>query len=77
MKVLLNFLIIKLMSNKLYDWLFHQGLDGNWAAIPRDKIAEYFNDYNCQGVIRSSQLETVVELASKVSYDPEFINKIV
>ena len=66
----------KKQQPELYNWLFHKGLDGNWAAIPREKIADYFNDYNTPGIIRSTQLSTVVELASKVSYDPEFLNTI-
>lgn len=60
----------------LYDWLFHKGLDGNWAAIPRDKVHCYFNNYNCPGVIRSPQFNTVRELAEKVTQDPEFLKTI-
>lgn len=58
----------------LTNWLFHKGIDGKWAAIPREKITEYWNDYNCEGIIRSSQLETVIELAEKVSNDNTFLD---
>ena len=62
--------------NELYDWLFHKGLDGNWAAIPRDKVADYFNDYNTDGVIRSKTFDTVIELATRVDKDPEYLKKL-
>lgn len=61
---------------ELYDWLFHKGLDGNWAAIPRDKVESYFNNYSCPDIIRSSQLSTVIELAEKVTLDKEFLKTI-
>ena len=61
---------------ELYDWFFHKGLDGKWAAVPRESLVQYMNYYDSPGVIRSPQLSTVVELASKVEEDPEFLNKI-
>lgn len=60
----------------LYDWFFHKGLDGNWAAVPRDMMMHYLNYYECPNVIRSSQLSTVIELAGKVRHDPDFLKKI-
>jgi hypothetical protein len=63
--------------NVLNSWVFHNGPDGNWAAIPREKLIEYWNNYDCEGIIRSSQLTTVVELASKVIHNPSYLNNLV
>jgi hypothetical protein len=62
--------------NNLYSWLFHYGLDGKWCAIPREKINEYFNNHECVGVIRSSELKTLMEIVNKIEKDNFFLNSI-
>lgn len=63
-------------DNKLSDYLFHQGLDKLWAAVPREQYVNYFNNYQCQGVIRSRELSTVIALVIKVDADSEYLAKI-
>lgn len=54
----------------LYDWLFHYNHHtGFWAAIPRDTIAEYFNNYSSDKVLRSKSLATLQELLHSVGGD--------
>ena len=64
-------------ADLLTSWVFHKGIDGNWAAIPREKLSEYWNNYNCSGVIRSSQLSTAIELAGKVINNPSYLENFV
>ena len=61
------------MSN-LYDYLLHYNhLDGSWNAIPRDKINEYWNNRKTEGVLKSKDIKTLIELITK---GEEFIKKI-
>lgn len=64
------------INNILYGWMFHIGLDGKWAAIPKEKIDCYFNDYKCPGIIRSTELDTVIDVVIKATKDPEFLNAV-
>ena len=57
---------MKASVDHLHDFVFHLNcLDKQWAAIPRDKISEYWNDYTIEGVIRSKSLETLLEIVYK------------
>jgi len=52
-------------TNILYDFLFHfNHNNGLWAAIPRDKQKEYFNNMNDRvqpGILFSSDLVTLIK----------------
>ena len=63
-------------ENHINNYVFHKGLDNLWAAIPRDQYVNYFNDYQCTGVIRSIELSTVISLANKVTLDSDYLSKI-
>lgn len=61
----------------LHDYVFHYNIfTRNWAAIPRECYQGYWSDMNHPGIIRSSSIDTLIELVGKVSYDPQFLDKI-
>lgn len=60
------------MGDKLYNYIFHFNHlkdGGRWAAIPRGKEADYFNDMNGRihnGILFSEKLEDLIDfLCSK------------
>lgn len=54
------------MKDYLYDWVFHYNpYTKNWAAIPRDLYTQYWDNYNLEGVIRSSSHKTLLEILQK------------
>lgn len=62
--------------DQLYNWVFHYNhYTKMWAAIPRERYNDYWagDDF---GIIRSSSIDTLIELTRKVSYDPQFLDKI-
>ena len=59
---------------KLYDFTLHYNcFTGLWNAIPRDKYNEYWNNREVKGVIKSKNINTLIELISK---GDEFIKSI-
>ena len=47
----------------LFDWVFHYNpYQKIWAAIPREKYTEYWNDYDSPGVLRARSQEHLIEL---------------
>jgi hypothetical protein len=58
----------------LYDYLLHYNhYDGLWSAIPREKVNEYWNNRNTEGVLKSKDIKTLIELITR---GKEFIKKI-
>jgi hypothetical protein len=54
------------MKENLYGWLFHfNPYTKTWAAIPRDLYNQYWDNYELQGVIRSSKFSTLLEILQK------------
>lgn len=59
---------------KLYDYTFHYNhYTKKWSAIPRDKYMEYWNNQNAEGILKSSNIKTLIELIQK---GDDFINSI-
>ena len=59
---------------KLYDYVFHYNSHNKtWNAIPREKYNEYWNNNNTEGVLKSSNIKTLMELIEK---GEDFINSI-
>jgi hypothetical protein len=51
---------------QLQQYVFHYNpFTGNWHAIPRDKYVEYWSNPNTKGVLKSSQIKTLMELIVK------------
>ncbi len=62
----------------LYDWTFHYNhYTKQWAAVPRDVYNQYWDKYDLPGIIRSSKLETLLELLHKSKGDVDLLNEIV
>jgi hypothetical protein len=62
----------------LYDWVFHfNHYNNTWAAIPRDMYKQYWDNYNLPGIIRSSKIETLLELLYKSKGDIDLLNEMV
>ena len=65
-------------SSYLYDWLFHYNPYSEvWAAVPRETYNEYFDNYNHPSVIRSTNINTLIELIHKAKGDIKNLEKII
>lgn len=54
------------MEESLYNYVFHyNSISKNWAAIPRDKYQEYWSNPKTPGILKSSDIKTLVELISR------------
>jgi hypothetical protein len=52
--------------NSLYNHVFHYNhITELWSAIPRDKLNEYWSNYETEGVLRSKEFVVLVELINK------------
>jgi hypothetical protein len=52
--------------NSLYNHVFHYNhVTELWSAIPRDKLNEYWSNYETEGVLRSKEFVVLVELINK------------
>ncbi len=50
----------------LYDYLLHYNhFDKIWNAIPRDKVNDYWNNRNTEGVLRSKNIKTLIEIITR------------
>jgi hypothetical protein len=62
----------------LQDWIFHfNSITDQWAAIPRDAYTDYWNDYKNAGVLRSKNLNTLLELLHKSKGSTSLIDDII
>jgi hypothetical protein len=62
----------------LNDWVFHfNSFTEHWAAIPRETYSEYWNDYKNASVLRSKNINTLLELLYKAKGDANIIEHII
>jgi hypothetical protein len=62
----------------LTDWLFHYNAENKeWAAIPRGTYSEYWNNYSNSEILRSKELNTLLEILHKTKGDKALIEKLV
>jgi hypothetical protein len=62
----------------LNDWIFHfNSFTEQWAAIPRESYNEYWNDYKNASVLRSKNLNTLLELLHKAKGSTNTIEHII
>lgn len=53
------------MSN-LYDYLFHYNhYDKIWNAVPREQYAAYWSNRNVEGVLKSKEIKTLIEMITR------------
>jgi len=58
----------------LYDYIFHYNhFTKLWAAIPRDRYNDYWNNIESDEIIKSKDIKTLMILIQK---GDEFINSI-
>jgi hypothetical protein len=51
---------------ELYDYVFHYNpYTGIWNAIPREDYTEYWNNSSLSSVIKSKNLNTLIELVTR------------
>lgn len=61
----------------LVNWVFHFNPYSNtWVAIPRDKYNEYWDNYNHPDILRSSNINTLLELLHRSKGDRLLIEKL-
>lgn len=57
------------IDNKLYGYIFHfNHMTGKWAAIPRGKERDYFNNLNGRintGILYSENIDTLLKFLKK------------
>ena len=64
------------MKDYLQNWMFHfNPFTEKWAAIPRDLQMKYWDDYDLDGIIRSSKIETLLSILHKVKGDEDELKK--
>lgn len=65
------------MSN-LHDWIFHYNVyTKKWEGVIRDNYAKLFSDQNSNDILRSSKIETLIEIIEKTNGDEKAISKLI
>jgi hypothetical protein len=50
----------------LHNWVFNfNPYTKQWAAIPREIYNEYWNNFDVEGIIKSSSFTTLLEIVNK------------
>ena len=50
----------------LHNWVFNfNPYTSLWAAIPREKYSDYWNNNDLKGIIKSSSFKTLLEIVHK------------
>jgi hypothetical protein len=61
----------------LEDWVFHfNSFTEEWAAVPRETYNEYWNQNDHPDVLRSRNLNSLLDLLHKSKGDREVIEKL-
>lgn len=69
---------VDISNSHMQDWVFHYNIfTHTWAAIPRECYNAYWSDYNHPEILRSSDINTLIELVGKIKDNPAFLDKIV
>lgn len=54
-------------KDALYNWVFHYNPMTNiWNAIPRDHYNLYWDNFDSESVIKSTQITTLIDLILKI-----------
>jgi hypothetical protein len=65
-------------ENLLQNWVFHFSPHTNlWSGFHRDNYLSYWNDYNSKHVIRSKDINVIVELIKKINGDVTMIDDFI
>jgi len=61
----------------LNNWVFHfNGFTNNWYAIPREHYLEYFQNSKSKNVLKSSDINTLLEILHKVKGDASLVKSV-
>jgi hypothetical protein len=64
-------------DNYLYDWVFrYNAYTKNWCATNRDNYNHLFSKQNSDSVLKSSSIETLIEVINKIEGDIKNIDSI-
>lgn len=59
---------------EIYDYVFHYNHHTElWYAIPRQVYVEYWNNFDTEGVLKSKNINVLIELVSR---GEEFIESV-
>jgi hypothetical protein len=62
----------------LHDWVLHyNSINEQWVAIPRDKYADYWNDYSTPGILRSNAITTLLDVLHLCKGDITLLDELV
>lgn len=62
----------------LQDWVFNYNpYTKQWAAVPRASYQNYWSNYNTEGVYKSKNINTLIEVLIKSKGDPKEIEKLI
>jgi hypothetical protein len=65
------------MKNSLYDWVFrYNSYTNNWCATNRDNYNLLFSNTNSDKILKSSSIETLIEIINKIDGDITKIESI-
>jgi hypothetical protein len=63
--------------NNLHDWIFHYNVyTSKWEAAKRDNYTDLFSSRK-ENILRSSRIETLVEIIRKTNGEKKKINQLV
>jgi hypothetical protein len=61
----------------LQDWVFHYNIfSKNWSAIPRELYQQYWSYNDIEGIVRSKELDVLLDLLHKTKGDIDKIKEL-
>jgi len=65
------------MENSLYEWVFrYNNYTNNWCAVQRDNYQDLFSDVDSDNVLKSSSIETLIEIIKRINGDINNVKSI-
>lgn len=66
------------MNNEaIYNYTFHFNYHTDvWTAIPRGMESHYWNNMFSPGMLRSKNMDTLVEIIARIAKNPGFLDKL-
>ena len=64
-------------NNTLYDWVFRfNTMDSCWYATKRDNFNDFYSNIKSDKLLKSKNINTLVEIINKTDGDIKKINKL-
>lgn len=62
----------------MHDWVFHfNPYTSLWNAIPRNLYNDYWSNYDIKGILRSKNINTLLELLQKFKGNAQLIEQLI